>query len=389
MKKHVTFFVLVSAVMCMSGCNTVHQTGSVISRPSLVEISEDSSLEPVDLEESMQTALVTAPSLTDPRDGKVYKCVSINGRVWMAQNLNYTVPGIISGQGYYANNPANGNIYGRLYAAGIIKPETCPMGWGLPTDAELTAMENAVASLNALKSTTWPAGTNTSGFALLPGGYCNQTANSVGLGSSTGLWTATNTNGSWLNGQVCHRYTSKIVTMNHYQDDYYYVRLIKLLPTVNVVEKLDTLTGLGTFQGSSIVTINISKTIKQAGTGSVKMVFSNTDYCGFGVDYMAAKKNWYQFTYITFYMYGANTGNSVRMEIADNSGERFVNTLPDNFVGWKKFKLNFSSFTRRTDWQPVGAPDDGFTKTAIEGLSFAPVNLGAGTWYFDQITIGR
>ncbi|MFA5815607.1 MAG: FISUMP domain-containing protein [Bacteroidales bacterium] len=98
-------------------------------------------------------------TFTDARDGKVYKTVTINDRIWMAQNLNIgtminSSTGGDRGDGYqlnnkktekfcYKNEAANCEIYGGLYqwdeamaptgegATGI-----CPDDWHLPTDAE-------------------------------------------------------------------------------------------------------------------------------------------------------------------------------------------------------------------------------------------------------------
>jgi len=99
-------------------------------------------------------------SFTDNRDGKAYKTVKINDRIWMAQNLNLGTminasTGGKYGDGYqrdsaraekycYKNDEAYCEIYGGLYqwdkAMGFVTLEgatgICPSGWHLPTDAE-------------------------------------------------------------------------------------------------------------------------------------------------------------------------------------------------------------------------------------------------------------
>lgn len=132
------------------------------------------------------------PSITDPRNGKVYNTVLIGNQCWLRENLDIGTR--INGSQPQANNstiekycyndnPANCNTYGGLYqwneamqyvtnqgAKGI-----CPTGWHIPTLAEfMTLGEAVVGDGNALKAvlqgTGGGAGTNTSGFSALLAG---------------------------------------------------------------------------------------------------------------------------------------------------------------------------------------------------------------------------
>lgn len=163
-------------------------------------------------------------SMTDSRDGQIYKTVKIGDQVWMAENLNFD-----PGQGgsddpkygwfwskydwswCYNNEPKNCAVAGRLYtwAAAIdsVKlaidvenpqdcgygeectlPDTvqgiCPDGWHLPTQAEWNTLFAEVGGQltagNILKSQTgWNNKGNGSdgvGFSALPAGnryYCD------------------------------------------------------------------------------------------------------------------------------------------------------------------------------------------------------------------------
>jgi hypothetical protein len=86
--------------------------------------------------------------LTDSRDDATYKAVLIGGQVWMAENLNYDVPGNATDV-CYQNNDDNCVTYGRLYnwatamggsASSTANPSgvqgVCPAGWHLPSSAE-------------------------------------------------------------------------------------------------------------------------------------------------------------------------------------------------------------------------------------------------------------
>ena len=82
----------------------------------------------------------TTGSFTDPRDGRTYRTVELNGLRWMAENLNYDV-----GEGcwFYDNDPKNGEKYGRLYTWEAAQ-RTCPPGWRLPTDEEWEALRDSL-----------------------------------------------------------------------------------------------------------------------------------------------------------------------------------------------------------------------------------------------------
>jgi len=119
--------------------------------------------------------------LTDNRDGKFYRTVTIAGQTWMAENLNYRGTGVCDGVNYgclytwdQVMNGANSSRMSPSNVKGI-----CPVGWHIPSDTEWDELMNSVggsatagASLKSVNG--WENagnGTNAYGFSALPGGY--------------------------------------------------------------------------------------------------------------------------------------------------------------------------------------------------------------------------
>jgi uncharacterized protein (TIGR02145 family) len=115
-----------------------------------------------------------------PKDkaGNPYNAVLIGTQTWMAENLNYDVPGNTTDLCY--NGTANCST-GRLYDWAMAKT-ICPTGWHLPSDAEWITLTNYVGGLlvagTKLKAATewntgsgYIAGTDDYGFSALPGGW--------------------------------------------------------------------------------------------------------------------------------------------------------------------------------------------------------------------------
>ncbi|MCL2220007.1 MAG: hypothetical protein FWC23_07940, partial [Chitinispirillia bacterium] len=155
-------------------------------------------------------------TFTDTRDGKTYRTVKIGTQTWMAQNLNYDVPGVDTDV-CYNNSPDSCAKYGRLYDWATVMglPSSCnnsscasevqskhqgicPNGWHIPSRAEWDTLvryvdPNAGTKLKS-SSPDWN-GTDDYGFSALPGGN-RFTAGSFGSAGSAGLWWSATENGS-------------------------------------------------------------------------------------------------------------------------------------------------------------------------------------------------
>ena len=144
--------------------------------------------------------------LTDSRDGKIYKTVTIGTQTWMAENLNYLDSArYVRLSWCYDNMTGNCAKYGRLYTwasamdsigkwstngkgCGYNKSCTpiypvrgiCPEGWHLPDTTEWSLLINAVGgkanATKILKSENgWDSsnGSDAVHFTALPAGYIN------------------------------------------------------------------------------------------------------------------------------------------------------------------------------------------------------------------------
>lgn len=118
-------------------------------------------------------------TLTDLRDNKVYKTVTIGEQIWMAENLNYKYR---AGSKSFCYNDSTKycNLYGRLYTYDVKKAQICPEGWHLPDSVEWKNLigENLNGALKADSSwMVWQGkstnGTNETGFSVYAYGYKN------------------------------------------------------------------------------------------------------------------------------------------------------------------------------------------------------------------------
>ena len=73
----------------------------------------------------------TAKTLSCPE--KVYKTVSLAGKVWMAENMADYVP---DNSICYGNDHANCEAMGRLYTWGAANNGLCPNGWTVPSQQD-------------------------------------------------------------------------------------------------------------------------------------------------------------------------------------------------------------------------------------------------------------
>jgi uncharacterized protein (TIGR02145 family) len=137
--------------------------------------------------------LSSRQQITDPRDGRKYITVNIDGKTWMAENLNYK-----TGKSWcYGDNNSNCDKYGRLYDWKTAM-KACPAGWHLPSRAEWGGL-----------------GTDYYGFEALPGGFRAAGGSFSDAGDYGNWWTATeNSAGNAYSRRMSH-------DLDYVDDDYY------------------------------------------------------------------------------------------------------------------------------------------------------------------------
>ena len=176
-------------------------------------------------------------TLTDERDGKTYKTVTIGTQTWMAENLNYEADFSFC----YNNKPENCAKYGRLYIWEAAM-NSCPAGWGLPSLEEFLLLVANVGGREVagkvLKSTDgWKDGGNGTddfGFSALPAGYMYNDSTFYYEGEFGQFWSASGTSWMYQLELAYDRDTSFIFSL--YREFAFSVRCLKGAGSVNEVK---------------------------------------------------------------------------------------------------------------------------------------------------------
>jgi len=99
--------------------------------------------------------------------------------------------------------------------------------------------------------------------------------------------------------------------------------------------------------GSYDITISEETTEVKKGASSLKMEVISGSYEDVGVYHSyASAQDWSPYDFICIWIYGANTGLTIRVRIfAPDASNNFLFNVTDNFTGWKRLVIPLRSFT--------------------------------------------
>lgn len=227
--------------------SSVAKSSSSVSSSSSVASSSSKPLSPTVYDPINQT-------LTDGRDGQIYKTITIGKQTWMAENLNYDYNVATAQSACYMNDSSNCTKYGRLYnwsalmdSAGIFSKDSyrcghrwqctpakvirgvCPEGWHVPSVLEWNNLfyvsgERDAKSLKANYGWNGFEGTDEFGFSILPAGELSESYSFRNEGSYANFWTANKKSNS-TNIVTVYKQKNYYVTGTVF-DDFYSVRCI-------------------------------------------------------------------------------------------------------------------------------------------------------------------
>ncbi|WP_214320443.1 glycoside hydrolase family 3 N-terminal domain-containing protein [Nonomuraea sediminis] len=123
----------------------------------------------------------------------------------------------------------------------------------------------------------------------------------------------------------------------------------------------------------------------------LKVDYHVSQWGGWSHDLTTAQ-DWSPYEGFSFWVKGTASGQKVAFEIKDGgagagSSELFESSFTDTSASWRQIKVPFTEFTRRTDYQPGGAPTDGeLDLVAMWGYAMR-LPTTSGTLLWDDVQV--
>nr|WP_311132613.1 glycoside hydrolase family 3 N-terminal domain-containing protein [Nonomuraea gerenzanensis] len=123
----------------------------------------------------------------------------------------------------------------------------------------------------------------------------------------------------------------------------------------------------------------------------LKSVYAISQWGGWSHD-LPATQDWSPYEGFSFWVNGTGSGQKIFFELKDGGGnagaaELFESSFTDDTAGWRQIKVPFADFTRRTDYQPGGAPTDGeLDLVAMWGYGMR-LPTAQGTLIWDEVQL--
>jgi uncharacterized protein (TIGR02145 family) len=183
---------------------------------------------------------------------KVYRTTTINGQIWLAENLDFVFDGVTYGNAAVSNNPQcnyygnDSKMYGRqglnvgllynFYAVKLLEAninDLCP-GWRIPKVQDFADLVNYIGLYNSSQyvrsKANWNTtdGTDNYGFSMFGTGSMNISGTVWGGIKEYGyLWTCEQTNANDAKYYVFHNTEPYIYQDSYSKRNQYSLRLIK------------------------------------------------------------------------------------------------------------------------------------------------------------------
>jgi beta-glucosidase len=128
-----------------------------------------------------------------------------------------------------------------------------------------------------------------------------------------------------------------------------------------------------------------------ADNDALRLQYAISGYGGFTHN-LSTAQDWLQYDGFSFWVKGTASGQSIQFEVKDGGtdaehSELFESRFVDDLAGWKKVQVPFKNFTRRTDFQPPGAPTDGTLDLGAMWGYAVNLPVASGLLLIDQVEV--